>query len=380
MLDDEPYRQTDHLFALQTHGIDLALAGRSGTFVEAVLGGADRLQFHRWAATGILQLGGDRPGYGGALAYANQKAAPFTLAADAMALRYHDTWPTPPSLMSPAPRELGPFLLEKTLLEGHLTVARDFWGAPAKAGFVAVDDEQPDEPTLLVKRRRVAGPFVSATYAGVESTPYTGVRRALVLAPSLELFPGAWNSAGAMLTDARMEADVVLPLPLSRRHTLTVDLVGRDLGGLPAGARWLQVGGGLTAVSRRPDVAPPPEVKIDALPDVVFQESLRGYEDYPIATDRIFIAEAAYRYPLIVDRGPLSVLWVLPSAFLSQIDLELFGSAATDGHGGPAHAAGGGAVTLELAIWRLPLSLTYQVARRVEDDRALVQLVAVKAQ
>jgi hypothetical protein len=379
VLSDGPYSQLDHLFALQTHGISAASAGRNGVFAGVVLGGADRLQFNRWALEGLLQVGSDRPGYGAALGYTNERFAPFSVTVDAMALEYHDTWPTPGPLVSPAPRQVGPFVLDKSLLEADLLVSRSFYGAPASAGFSAVDNDQPDEPTLLVKHRRAAGPFLAATYAGVEATPYTGVRRELLLQPALHLYPGAWNSAGAMFTDGRMEAFGVVPLPLSRRHTFALDLVARDLFGIPAGARWLQVGGGLTALalSRRPDLGVPPEVTIASLPGIRFLEPLRGYEDYPIATDRIFIAQAAYRYPLIIDRGTASTLLVLPSSFLRQIDFELFASGATDARGGPLHAAGGTALTLELAVWRVPLALIYQLARRIEDDRALVQIVAL---
>jgi hypothetical protein len=384
VLSDTPYSATDHLLSLQTHSISLIGAGRSGVFGELNLGGADKLQFHRWALTGLLQLGSPQVGFGGAGAYANSQLAPFTFIADALAVRYHDTWPTTSPLMSPTPQK-SPFVLEKTLLQANAVVTRSFWGAPAELGFFLDDDDQPSEPTQLVKHRRVAGPFVSAEYAGVEATPYTGLRRALFLLPSLNLFPAAWNTADATLTDVRMEVFGVMPLPLSRRHTLSLDLVARDLFGLPAGERWLQVGGGLSALAihRTPDGRVPREVTIDSLPTVHFLEPLRGYEDYPIATDRILIATAAYRYPIIVDRGTASTVWILPSSFLRQIDLELFGSAATDAHSEPgqhAHVVGGTAVTLEMALWRIPFSLTYQLARRVEDDQALVQIVALAAQ
>ena len=73
-------------------------------------------------------------------------------------------------------------------------------------------------------------------------------------------------------------------------------------------------------------------------------------------------------------------MWLLPSSFLRQIDFELFGSAASDAHGGPGHVAGGTAVTLALAMWRIPFELTYQLARRVEDDHALVQIFAFRIQ
>jgi hypothetical protein len=375
--NDTPYTQTDHLFALQTHGIDVVAAGRQGTLGILSFGGADRLQFHRWALEGIWQLGSGGPGYGASLAYANQLWAPFSIVADALALRYHDTLPAPPSPLFQPTLSPAPFVLQKTLLEADLFISRAFYGAPAQAGFHAIADDQPGEPTLRVQNRRAAGPFVSAAYEGIETTPYTGVRRALMAFPSVAVYPGAWNSAGAMLTDARLELLGVTPLPLSRRHRLTLDLRGRDLFGLPDGARWLQVGGGLTAlaVNRWPDGPVPPDVTIHSLPGTVaFLEPLRGYEDFPIATDRIFIAEVAYRYPLIIDRGTASTLWLLPSSFVRQINLELFATAATDAHGDPPHAAGGTAITLAMAIWQVPLALTYQLARRVEDDHALVQI------
>ena len=379
MVNDGAYQQTDHLFDLQTHAVDFLAVGRQGTLAVLSLGGADRLQFHRWALNGLWQLGADRPGYGGSVAYANQLFAPFSIVVDALALRYHDTLPPPSSPLTQPTLSPAPFVLEKTLLQANLSISRQFYGAPAAAGFHVIDDDQPAEPTLSVHHRRSAGPFVQAEYAGIESTPYSGIRRALIADPSLSVYPGAWNSARAMLTDARLGLVGVTPLPLSRRHTLTLHLVGRDLFGLPPGQRWLQVGGGLSAL-RRPDLPVPREVTIASLPGITFIEPLRGYEDYPIATDRIFIAEATYRYPLIIDRGSASTLWLLPSSFLRQIDFELFGSAATDAHGGPGHAAGGTAVTLAMAMWRIPFELTYQLARRVEDDHALVQIFAFRVQ
>ena len=78
----------------------------------------------------------------------------------------------------------------------------------------------------------------------------------------------------------------------------------------------------------------------------------------------------------IIDRGGASTLWILPSSFLRQIDLELFGSAASDARAGGGHAAGGAAVVLQLAMWRLPFSLGYQVARRATDDHALAQIIS----
>jgi hypothetical protein len=379
VLHDEPYESTDHLFSPQLHGVSLLSAGRAGVIGDLVVAGGDRLQFHRWSLDALLQLNADRPGYGLAAGYANRKLAPFTIMATGLALRYHDQRPPAPPQMSPTPRLPAPFLLEKTELQANLLVDRELYGSSAiDLGFNVTDDEQPGEPSLLFQHRRVAGPFLQATYEGLEATPYAGARRAAVAVPSLALYPAAWNTADATITDLGLTLIGVSPLPLSRRHTLRLDLRARGLVGLPPGARWLQVGGGVTALERSGAVGRvPPAVTIASLPDVRFVEPLRGYEDYPLATDRIFIAELAYRYPLIVDRGSTSTLWVLPSSFFRQATLELFGSAASDARAGDLHAAGGGALTLELALWRLPFSVAYQIARRVEDDHALVQILAV---
>jgi hypothetical protein len=376
---DEPYDPTDHLLRRQLQGLSATTVGRDALLGELVLAGGDRLQFHRWSLDGLVQLNGDHPGYGVGAAYANRQLAPWTIVASGLALRYHDPRPAAPPLMSPTPLAPAPFLLTKTELQGNLLVTRDVYGAPVQIGFDVTDDRQPGEPTLRVQHRRVAGPFLSAAYEGVESTPYTGVRRAVAALPSISLFPGAWNTAGATLTDLRLELVGVTPLPLSRRHTLTVDLRGRGLAGLPEGQRWLQVGGGMTALARRNATSPVPrEVTIDPLPNLRFDEPLRGYEDYPIATDRTFIAELSYRYPLIIDRGGASTLWVLPSSFVRQVDLELFGSGASDGRGGGGHVAGGAALTLRLALWRVPFSVGYQVARRISDDHALAQILSLR--
>jgi hypothetical protein len=378
VLRDEPYQPTDHLFSPQLHGVSVVAAGRSGVIGDLVLAGGDRLQFHRWSLDGLLQLNGGHPGYGLGAGYANRQLAPFTIVATGLALRYHDQRPPAPPQMSPTPISPEPFLLEKTQLQANLLVDRVIYGSPIDLGFNVTDDNQPGEPTLLFQHRRVAGPFLQATYEGVETTPYAGVRRAAAAFPSVAIYPAAWNTAGATITDLGLSLVGVTPLPLSRRHTLRLNLRGRGLVGLPDGAQWLQVGGGVTALERTGAVGRvPPEVTIASLPSVHFLEPLRGYEDYPIATDRIFIAELTYRYPLIVDRGSTSTLWVLPSAFFQQANLELFASAASDAHGGNPHAAGGASLTLDLALWRLPFSVAYQIARRVEDDHALVQILAV---
>ena len=77
----------------------------------------------------------------------------------------------------------------------------------------------------------------------------------------------------------------------------------------------------------------------------------------------------------LIDEGRAS-LWVLPAAFLRQLDLEVFASGAVDQQR-DKHVAAGAAFTLHLQLFRIPLAVTYQVARRIVDDKALTQLVGI---
>ena len=81
-------------------------------------------------------------------------------------------------------------------------------------------------------------------------------------------------------------------------------------------------------------------------------------------------------YPLvIIDRGWASTLWLLPSLFIRQINVDLFAVGASDGYAAGRHSAAGGALTLIAAMWVVPISLRYQIARRFTDDQALVHLI-----
>ena len=69
-------------------------------------------------------------------------------------------------------------------------------------------------------------------------------------------------------------------------------------------------------------------------------------------------------------------MWFLPAAFLRQLDLELFGAGAIDADN-DKHYAVGAATTLHLQFFRIPLAVTYQIARRLVDDKAVTQFVGI---
>lgn len=379
VLSDKPYRSTDHLFVPLLHGVSLTAVGRAAVAWGAVLAGNDRLQFHRWMLSGVYQNTPRDPGYGATFAYANRQLAPVTVTTFGSWLNLRDVPPRPAGAPPPTSAD---FTLLKRQRTAGMDIRRTFVGNPVALGFLLVDDDQPSEPTLTITHRRVAGPYLSASFAGVEATPYGGVRRLLVTSLETSLFPGAWSTSGTTLVDIIGHLSVAPPLPLSRRHRLVLWLTGHAVMGAPAGERWLQVGGTVAGVlynRRSPDGDSPPEVEPAPLPPAVrFVEPLRGYEDFAIATDSVLIGRASYRVPFIIDWGSASTLWLLPSFFLRELVLLPFANLARDGQGA-RHAAGGGVLSVRFALGELPLSLSYQLARRFDDDRATVHLVRLGA-
>jgi hypothetical protein len=99
-----------------------------------------------------------------------------------------------------------------------------------------------------------------------------------------------------------------------------------------------------------------------------------------VAVDRVAIADARLTYPVIIDSGFASTFVLLPSLLIRQLDLEGFGAAAWDTRAwtrASVHAAAGASVTLRTIFWVGPLSLRYQIARRMADDHAWVHLIGL---
>ena len=107
-----------------------------------------------------------------------------------------------------------------------------------------------------------------------------------------------------------------------------------------------------------------------------FSESLRGFEDLPLSVTRgVAFGEATYHYPFIIDHGWASTLWILPSLFVRQLDLELFASAAQGPESrvygaGERHEAAGGFLSLRTVFGPWTPTLTSQLSRRLTDDDA----------
>jgi hypothetical protein len=374
MIESEaPYSGVDHLFVPQLRAINLQAIGRDGVLYGAVLDGGDRLSFHRWLLFGYLQkVSSSLLGSVGA-GYANEQLAPFTLFAFAEQFSWRDVPVRPAG--SPAPTAAD-FTLSKRQRDVDLGIARLFYENPVELSFVLTESDDPNDAAFPVPLRRFAGPQLAASFTGVESTPYSGDRRLLNANLFAAVFPDQWGTAGFSFADLRGQLLLTLPLPLSRRHTLRLGLRGRELAGAPDTAPILQVGGAPAGlIYHHSDRPPGPDFSADIVPPgVSFFEALRGYEDFAIATDRVAIVDATYRYPFIVDWGTASTFGLLPAFFLSQLNLELFYAGAVEGRNATLHAATGAALGIDFAMLG-PWSLQYQFAQRLEDDRARLHAV-----
>ena len=365
-----PASALDHLFVPSLIA-PTTYAGPDTTLLGLVMSGADHLERHRWTLAGLYQFEGHL--WSGSLGYSNRQLAPVTI--ELIASQY-STRQNPPEVL---PLPGGSDLLYRRDRQVVLDVQRSFFGNPVGAGFQLVERTFPGNALWvpLYPFQRFAGPYAFASYAGIESTRYTDARRALVLDLYAAAFPSDLTSAPAAFADVRGHLGLAVPVPPLRRDRLVLNVRGRSLAGLPASDPLLQVGGPLAGMlwtgSNRSEL----DVHLPAaLPlQMPFTEELRGFEEHPLATNRIFIADLTYRYPFIIDWGSASTFGILPAFFLQQLDLNLFGTAATTGDAGDRHGSAGGSLTAVFLFGPAALSLRYQVSRRLTDDHGVVMFV-----
>lgn len=317
--------------------------------VGLVLFGRDRLGLHNWALEGELGLP-DLSNWQ-RLSYFSQHLAPWTLGGSVG--RSQDA--------------------VETLWAGEVSASRTVFTAPLWVSFEALDRAAPGGP-----HRRFIGPRVGFGWFAGESTPYAGVRRGLGLSGSASLYPRGLGSSLDLL-DVRAQVSFALPTPPLRRGTVSGALRLRALPGAPRGA--LRVGGGGVggyglSFPDAPPLAAGPRLDLPR----AFAEGVRGYEDVALFGTSAALGDLRLRLPFPIDRGAASFLWVLPSVFVRQVDVELFGSAAhTDAApDGPLLAAGAQLALRTAWGQAVPLSLRYQVAvRSLRGAASFLHVVAV---
>jgi hypothetical protein len=369
VLADAPYHAYDHLFAPTLHTLAFFAPASNVALIGAALSGSDRLGYQRWALVGYVEP--DTRELSGQASYGNAMLAPWIAQASISEVHWTETD------QDGAGNDVRVHRRER---DATLSFGRT-WRGSWSASLLGLSTEIHDRATgFAPSDLRLVGPGLALAYSGFDSTAYAGAYRGAALS-----FDGAWYPAelaqpAAAITDLRGELDLAAPVPGLRRPTLHASAVGRALDSTARGL--LQLGGvaALPAVfTRSTDRALPDYAGPDLPPLVRFEEPLRGYEDFPITTDRAAIAELRARVPLIVDRGWATTLYAFPATFVRQLDLELFAAGAIDETMGARaeHAAAGAAITLRAMIMRVPLLVTYQAARRLRDDDAWTQLVGI---
>jgi len=359
--------------------------GEGGAHLGYAIGGGDVFGKHRWMLTGLAQIPDSdaddlaevKDNHLGVIAsYANAMFSPWTLSIEASAIN---------SLERREGDDAPDVFDERKTRDLYVVVGRSWresWGAAA--AWTSTDDRiqplaPPGEQAMPLDHRRLGGPALFFSYFGGEATPYTGLRRAVAVSTAAQYLPERFSSLDRDATSLRVGLDLVAPLPFTRRHRLSLSAVAR---GIFRPADLVELGGTsaippLWLGSNRDEPAEPSFPTPD---HYRLTESLRGHEDTTFAVARLLTAELAWRYPIIIDRGVAATFGGLPSSFVRQLDLELFAAGAlTENRAGDreSHLTAGGSLTLQLDLFRVPLLVRYQLARRLRDDRALVQLVGL---
>jgi hypothetical protein len=367
---DEPFHAWDHLFVPQLHALTIVTPSTGTPHVGAVIGGGDQLGIQRWAIAGYGQYAPsitDHVHWGADAAYLNNMLAPWQILATAGFVDWVDPV---------AGVQAGTTVAEaRRTRDLSLSISRTWRGTLTTLASALYSDDFDQLPGESAVHDHIGGGLLDASWVFAESTPYTGARRGWFGDASVAAYPAALSTFRGDIYDTRGELGAIIPLPFGRRHVLFAELRGRALLARDD-TGLLQLGGSANVLYSlsASSVATTPTFDAGRFPaDFAFIENLRGYEDYAITTDRAAIADVWWRYPIIIDRGVAATLWWLPATFLSELDLELFASGAMD-RAGDLHAAGGGQITANLRLFRVPLRLSYQIARRVRDDDALTHL------
>jgi hypothetical protein len=352
---DRAYSRLDGLLVPRLRAPTL-FATTGSTAIGVALAGGDRLGYLRWGGAAYVDTATKQVSGAATLVVAD--LAPWQVVASGQR-PYRESIEVDPMT---------------TRTERHddrgvaLTVGRGWRAGPWLWLTALADDRRVDDA-----RQGGVGGQVAVGTSGVERTLYGGVRRAVTLAADATLmrwlrddFPGDPSGHRAMV-GARLAATA----PLGRRLAIDLDLRAR------AAEDGFQLGGAdvASALWARPTLGDDAAIRTPAA--IAAIERVRGFEALGRRADVALIGELAWRYPLVIDRG-ITHLAFLPASFLRQLDLELFGSGVLDP--GDWAYAGGGALTLRLALFRAPLALRYQASRTwLHETWTTTQVLTLRA-
>jgi hypothetical protein len=361
ILSDEPYSTLEHFFLPELRAPYAYVlpdpdsgANRPVFYGGVALAGQDRLGFHQYAL--LVQADSKRKDPSVSFSYGTALTAPWPLELSAARIVQED----------------------RRDLQASLSTSRTFWTTPVSFTLLALRRDWDATSTHPGVRTSLLGPEATVSYFAGESTSYGGTQRGLGLSLGAGMYPLAFDDAHPF-ADLRAEATAYVPgLPLLGRDNLQLTALARFLPNAPEGL--LQVGGipaGTSLFQVRQGPEDTRDLSRHLQPGTTFSEYLRGYEDFALSARSVVLANARYRYRIIIDYGWTSFFWLGPSFFISQLELEAFGSwARTDLRDN--HRAAGGAIFLRTTFGQaLPLSLFYQYARRFDDGLGNLHMVGL---
>ncbi|NTX53598.1 hypothetical protein [Myxococcus sp. CA039A] len=316
------------------------------------LAGQDRLGFHAYALNFSYSTQDQEPNV--SLAYGNAQLAPWYLQASVARVREN----------------------ERTDLQALAYASRTFWTTPVTIGVLALHREYDAVGQFPRLVTRLIGPEVSMSYFAGDATSYGGLQRGLGISVSGAVYPGAF-ALDSTVGDVRLGLDGFFGGFFGGKDNLQLSAVGRYLPGAPEGL--LEVGGfsaGQTWYSSRRSTETS-RLPLQLQPGIAFSEYVRGYEDITIRARNALIGGATYRYRIIVDHGWASTLWLLPSLFVRNFEMDVFATLArTDNRDN--HGAFGAAMSIQFTMGQaVPFSLFYQFARRYDDGLGDLHLVGI---
>jgi hypothetical protein len=373
VLSDDEYSGFDGLFRPSAWAPWLALYEEDQVAVGLSATGGDRLGWQRWALGAAWNVDAKLPS--GRVSYLNAMLAPLSLRADAAYIGRREQVLDD---FRDAPVE--PVRIREIVGSMRASAsAYDSYRVEFGARYSHARYELESSGARL-RELGFAGPLASFGFDSAETTPYSGKRLAVGLDATGTFFPDSFSTVDYDLLDALGRSELVLPVPLSRRHTLTLAGRARALLGAPPGQNLLQIGGSASDVlPLLRDGSPTDDGGAGLLPPGLrFFEALRGFEDLPLFGRRALIGDATYTYPFIIDWGSASTLRLFPALFVREVDLDLFFSTASRLDPGLELAlATGASLELKFALWLVPISLELQGARRLSHDEDYALYFAV---
>ncbi len=372
--DDRPYSQLDGLFIPRLRVPMLSVTTAPGGGVDQVIlslgmSGYDELGFHNWAVQGQWEFANEE--LSGALSYVNAQLAPWYLALQLADMQ---------SQVAPIVDGEGGILAPATTQRDRIAsvqALRLLYGMPVYGQFRAAEFLREDTVEGGEDRRRLVGPEIGGEYRAGRTTAYGGAQWLFGLSALAAGYSTALGS-DFDFTHLRTQLELRSPLPLSKRHRLRFSGRVRALPGVPDDEPLMRIGGLSNyepIVTTGGERSGPVSQQL-VPPAFLFQEPLRGYEDFGLIANQVAIADLDYRLPLIIDWGRASLTSFLPSYFIHEAGIEAFAAAATRFDGG-LHAAVGASADLRMTFWVIPFSFRYQVAQRLVDDEQMVHTLGL---